>query len=68
MSEYKIVDDFQVNTIRVLVLDRAYKNHPRENGAYIDGVKYEYILNSVSTWLTLPGVNKLFKGKTVVFK
>ena len=64
MTTYKIVDDFQVNGSRVLVLDRNYD--PRINKLIIDGEEYKYLTNSVRSWIIIK-ITKSFKGKTAVF-
>ncbi len=64
MTTYKIVDDFQVNGSRVLVLDRNYD--PRINKLIIDGEEYKYLTNSVRSWIIIKST-KSFKGKTAVF-
>ena len=64
MTTYKIVDDFQVNGSRVLVLDRNYD--PRFNKLIIDGEEYKYLTNSVRSWIIIKST-KSFKGKTAVF-
>lgn len=71
MSKYNIIDDFQANTGRILVLDHDLEVMPHDDGAYINGIKYEYRLNSILKWLILlniPVTKESFKGKTVVFK
>ena len=64
MTTYKIVDDFQVNGSRVLVLDRNYD--PRINKLIIDGEEYKYLTNSVRSWIIIK-ITKSFKGKTAFF-
>lgn len=64
MITYEIVDDFQVNGSRVLVLDRNYD--PRINKLIIDGEEYKYLTNSVRSWIIIKST-KSFKGKTAVF-
>ena len=64
MITYEIVDDFQVNGSRVLVLDRNYD--PRINKLVIDGEEYKYLTNSVRSWIIIKST-KSFKGKTAVF-
>lgn len=47
-NTYQVVDDFQVGSMRVLVLDRDYDSFsPGIQFAEIDGVRYPYALNSV---------------------
>lgn len=64
MTTYKIVDDFQVRRMRVLVLDREYK--VGNTKLTIDGEEYRYMLNSVKDWIIIES-SKSFKGKTAVF-
>ena len=68
MSEYKVIDDFQVKDSRILGLDRAIEAESYMKEVYIDGKRYEHQLNSVQRWIVLPGVHDSFIGKTVIFK
>ena len=64
MTTYKIVDDFHVRRMRVLVLDREYK--VGNTKLTIDGEEYRYMLNSVKDWIIIES-SKSFKGKTAIF-
>ena len=64
---YKIIDDFPVKTMRVLVLDREYELGDCEY-AEIDGKKYHFTLNYGFRTILLPDMaNVSFKGKFVSF-
>lgn len=64
MDTYEIIDDFQANAMRVLVLDRDYE--PRIHKLTINGEEYRYMINSVKSWIIIKST-KSFKGKTAVF-
>lgn len=64
MSTYKIIDDFQVRNVRVLVLDRDYELGNTK--LTIDGEEYYYAINSIKNWIIIEST-KSFKGKTAVF-
>ena len=68
MSEYKIIEDFQLKSTRILALDRSCIDDVFSKNVYIDGKKYKHIPNSVQSWILLPDVYESFEGKTVVFK
>lgn len=68
MAEYKVIDDFQVKSIRVLSLEKPLGLDTVGKSAYIDGKKYKWLPNSVQQWILLPDVYESFEGKTVVFK
>lgn len=63
MSTYKIIDDVQVNAVRVLILDRDYERIFHK--LTIDGVEYQFLTNSMKNWLIIEST-KSFKGKTAV--
>jgi hypothetical protein len=63
MSTYKIIDDFQANAVRVLILDRDYERIIHK--LTIDGVEYPFQTNSMKNWLIIRSTNS-FKGKTAV--
>lgn len=63
MSTYKIIDDVQVNAVRVLILDRNYERIFHK--LTIDGVEYQFLTNSMKNWLIIEST-KSFKGKTAV--
>lgn len=63
MSTYKIIDDVQVNAVRVLILDRDYERIFHK--LTIDGVEYHFLTNSMKNWLIIEST-KSFKGKTAV--
>lgn len=64
MAVYKIIDDFQANSMRVLVLDRDYE--PTKHILTIDGEVHPYTINSVRNWILIKSYQS-FKGKTAVF-
>ncbi len=65
-NKYQIVDDFQVNQIRVLVLDRDFNFEGKQNKAVIDGEIFSYTPNSVRKWILIEST-KEFKGKVINF-
>ena len=67
MSEYKVVDDFQVKDVRVLSLDRPCGEDVYTKDMYIEGKKYKHLPNSIQQWVLLPGEHESFVGQTVVF-
>lgn len=67
-TKYKIIDDFQEEKTRVLILDSDYECFmPGKAVACIDGVSYDYRRCS-SRKCVLIKSNETFKGKTVEFK
>lgn len=64
-NEYKIIDDFQIKDVRVLVLDRDYKYGGFEK-AVVDGKIYSYTLNSIWNWVLIKSTDS-FKGKQISF-
>lgn len=66
-NTYQVVDDFQVGSMRVLVLDRDYDSFSSGiQFAEIDGVRYPYALNSVRAWVVIES-SEVFQGKAVTF-
>lgn len=63
MGTYKIIDDRQVNAVRVLVLDRDYERIFHK--LTIDGKEYPFLTNSMKNWLIIRSTES-FKGKTAV--
>ncbi len=63
--EYLITDDFQVKNTRVLGLDRDF-NSFKFKKAMIDGELFDYLINSVKSWILIKSHNS-FKGKKVNF-
>lgn len=68
MAEYKIIDDFQVKNMHVIVLDRPVEDSDYGKSVYIDGEGYQHIFNSVRQWIQLPDVDLSFAGKVAVFR
>lgn len=64
-NEYQIIDDFQVQQMRVLVLDSDYE-FGNFNKAVIEGQNYSFVLNSIRNWINIES-SEDFKGKTVKF-
>ena len=65
-SEYKIIDDFQVKNVRVLVLDSNYEFNGRFPKAIVESKLYSYTLNSVPNWILIKSTDS-FKGKSIKF-
>ncbi len=68
MSEkYKIIDDFHVKNIRVLVLDRDFNLGRRHSSLVsINGKSYPYQLNSIRKWVVIKATGS-FKGMVASF-
>lgn len=67
MSSYKVIDEFQANDVRGIVLDRPMGDDTLGKLACIDGKKYRFTRNSARQLMGLPGVHESFAGKTVEF-
>ena len=69
MSEYFVVKDFEAGKKRVLELNREfdYIKDGKTNCAIIDGHRYNFVLNSIPTWIIIDGSGPV-KGKKVVFE
>ena len=63
--EYMITDDFQIKDTRVLGLDRDFDSL-QFNKAMIDGKLFDYLINSVKSWILIKSRDS-FKGKKVTF-
>ena len=63
--EYLITDDFQVKNTRVLGLDRDFNSFKFQK-AMIDGKLFDYLINSVKSWILIKSHDS-FKGKKVTF-
>lgn len=63
MGTYKIIDEFQANAVRVLVLGRDYERIIHK--LTIDGKEYPFQTNSMKNWLIITSTES-FKGKTAV--
>lgn len=63
MGTYKIIDEFQANAVRGLVLDRDYERIIHK--LTIDGEEYQFQTNSMKNWLIITSTES-FKGKTAV--
>ena len=64
-TEYKIIDDFQAGSKRVLVLDSDY-DFGGFNKVVIDGHSYSFAPNSVKNWIIIDNFGS-FKGKAAQF-
>ena len=69
-NKYTIIDGFQAGPtgIRVLVLDRDFDSFgsTKKWRAFIGGVEYEFMLNSIRCWATIKSHDS-FTGKVVEF-
>ena len=64
-NEYTIVDDFQANNSRVLILDKDYDDWKFDK-AMIDGELFSYFPTSVRSFIVIKSHDS-FKGKKVTF-
>ncbi|MBR0288803.1 MAG: hypothetical protein IJQ82_07475 [Selenomonadaceae bacterium] len=62
---YRVIDDFQVQQMRVLVLDSDYE-FGKFNKVLIEGRSYSFAPNSIKNWVNIRS-KETFKGKTVKF-
>lgn len=68
MSTYKVIDSFPANSSVVLSLDRELEESAIGMDAYVNGEKYDHYLNSVKSWIVLPGVSGDFSKAIVEFR
>ena len=64
-NKYRIIEDFQVINMRVLVLNRDYE-FGGFNRVLIDGKSYPFSLNSIRNWVSIKSEGN-FVGKEVEF-
>lgn len=66
LDKYEVVDDFQVGSKRVLVLDKDYE-FGNFKQVKIEGIAFNYTLCSVKNWVIVEA-NKSFRGATIKFE